>query len=215
MDTIIMGAGGHAKMLHDILHADVIGFTDANPEMMGKIIGPPKTGRPVLGGDEIILNYEPQQIRLVNGMGSTYSMALRKAIYEKWSAYYGGATYRYFFRTVIANSVIRGDDVGIGTGAQLMPGAILNAGANIGTNTIINTGAIVEHDCRIGVNCHIAPRATLCGGVTVGHNVHVGVGATVIQGVTIGDNALIAAGAVVVKDVPAGSRVKGVPAEVW
>ena len=212
MNIIILGAGGHAKVLAEILE-NVIGYTDADPALHGKII----SGRPVIGDDEAITRHHPMTVRVANGLGSAHSMALRRKVYERWADTFAGPAQnaRYRFVEVIHPSAVISKSAIFGAGVQVMAGAIINTRAAIHGNTIINTGAIIEHDCKIGAHCHIAPGATICGGVTIEEAVHVGCGATVIQGVYVGHGSLIAAGAVVVKDVSAGSRVKGVPAEVW
>ena len=104
----------------------------------------------------------------------------------------------------------------ISPSARLEPGVfaaalcVIAAEARVGRGTIVNHGAIVDHDCVVGKWCHIAPHATLGGAVTVGRGVMIGAGATVLPGVRIGDRAIIGAGAVVLADVAAGLTVTGI-----
>jgi len=211
---IILGAGGHARVLADALRPlEVSGFTDSNPLKIDSRLH----NATVLGGDDIALAYAPDDIQLVNGIGSvgigigTKGMALdtlrRVGLFNRFRS----AGYR--FLNVIHPSAIMAPDVALGEGVQIMAGTVLQTGCNIGDNTIVNTRASIDHDCHIGAHVHIAPGAVLSGGVTVGDYVHIGAGATIVQGIHIGANCMIAAGAVVIRDIPAGKTVIGVPAK--
>lgn len=203
---IILGAGGHAKVLIDALRlrsVEVLGIADTDPDKKGQLL----LGVPVLGGDEQIMKYPAEKIQLVNGIGSVRVTQLRRKLFEHFKI--SG----YQFASIVHPSAIIAGDVVLSEGAQIMAGAVIQAGCHVGINTVINTGSVVDHDCHIGDHAHIAPGATLSGGVVVGENSHVGTGATVIQGIRIGRNSLVAAGAVVIRDVKDGTRVIGVPAK--
>lgn len=203
--VIIVGAGGHAKVLLDALlcsERKVIGFTDFDKKKWGNLVN----GVPVLGGDEVVFSYNIDEIELVNGMGSVGSMDKRKNMYEYFK------NKAYLFSNVIHPSAIVSSNAVLANGVQLLPGCIVNAGAFIGDNSIVNTRASIDHDVSIGSHVHIAPGVTISGGATIGDCTHIGTGATVIQGVHIGSNVLIGAGAVVVKDIPDNCKAYGVPA---
>lgn len=205
--VILVGAGGHARVLLDALASraelSVIGLVDADAGRRGDTVN----GVPILGNDAWLLaNHSSDAVTLVNGMGSTRDTRLRHRIFEAFRSH-GFA----FARVVHATATIA-RDVTLGEGAQVMAGAIVQAGAVLADNVLVNTGTIVDHDCRIGAHCHVAPGVVLSGSVTVGQGTHIGTGACVIQGVRIGSDALIGAGAVVIRDVPDGAVVFGVPA---
>lgn len=203
--VIIVGAGGHAKVLLDALlcsERKVIGLTDFDKQKWESLVN----GVPVLGGDEVVFSYSIDEIELVNGMGSVGSMDKRKNIYEYFKSK------AYLFSNVIHPSAIVSSNAVLANGVQLLPGCIVNTGALIGDNSIVNTRASIDHDVSIGSHVHIAPGVTISGGVTIGDCTHIGTGATVIQGVHIGSNVLIGAGAVVVKDIPDNCKAYGVPA---
>lgn len=204
LPLIIIGGGGHAKVLVSTLlmqHRKVLGFVDPKPAM------PPLLGIPHLGDDSVVFLHLPDQVRLVNGVGSIDSTVLHQTIYEKFRVR------RYFFETVIHASAVIAPDVPIEDGVQVMAGVVVQPGSRFGVNVIINTGARVDHDCSIDAHAHIAPGVTLSGNVHVGNGAHIGTGASVIQGVEVGAAAIVGAGAVVVDDVPAGVTVVGVPAK--
>ncbi|WP_034381993.1 acetyltransferase [Herbaspirillum sp. CF444] len=201
---IILGAGGHARVLLSALAGmPVLGLTDADPLKTGVLIA----GIPVLGTDDVLKEHAVDSILLVNGIGSVGSSAGRRALFDRCKS--AG----YTFAQVCHPSAVVVAGVVLGEGAQIMAGVVLQTGCSIGENSIVNTGAIIDHDCRIGRHVHVAPGAVLSGGVEVGDNVHIGTGATLIQGVRIGEGSLVGAGAVVVRDVPPGTKVVGVPAK--
>lgn len=205
LPVIILGAGGHAKVLIDALlesSAVIAGVLDPDPDLAGACV----LGVPVLGNDSIAVEFPPSEVQLVNGLGSVGTPARRRQLYDKFKAL------GYDFATVVHPSAIVASDVVLGEGAQVMAGSIIQPGSSIGCNCIINTRASIDHDCIVGNHVHIAPGVTLSGGVSVGEATHIGTGAIVIQGISIGVNAVVAAGAVVVKDIPARTKVRGVPA---
>lgn len=200
---IVLGAGGHAKVLIDALEgAEIVGLTDRDPAKAGLRV----LGVPVLGGDDVLSVYPPDKVQLVNGLGSVRAGAQRQALFVLYKSM------GYRFATVVHRSAVIAREVALGEGAQVMAGAVLQPGCVIGDNTLINTRAAIDHDCRIGNHVHIAPGAVLSGDVTVEDQAHVGVGATVIQGMRIGGGATVGAGAVVVHGVKSGATVTGVPA---
>lgn len=204
--VIILGAGGHAKVLIDILRLQSI-------PILGIVIPEGKKGDislnlSVIGSDDEVKAFPPDQILLVNGLGSTGLMTRRRILFEKFKQQ------GYFFSQAIHPSAIFAPDVSFGEGVQIMAGAVIQTGTSIGDNSIINTQSSLDHDCRIGSHVHIAPGVTLSGDVTVGDCVHIGTGASIIQGRKIGINSLVGAGSVVIKDVGEQQMVLGVPARV-
>jgi len=205
LPVIVVGAGGHAKVLIDALKlcsCEVIGIVDADPHKKGVHI----LGIPVIGNDEIVFSHNPDSVLLANGLGSVAKMSLRQRTFERFQLQ------GYHFTSVIHPSAVIASDVELAEGVQIMAGAVIQAGCKINANSIVNTRASVDHDCHIGAHVHIAPGVTLSGGVSVGDASHIGTGATVIQGVTIGKECLVAAGSVLLHDISEGITVMGVPA---
>jgi sugar O-acyltransferase (sialic acid O-acetyltransferase NeuD family) len=206
LPVIILGAGGHAKVLIDALKlrsVEIAGIVDPDQEKHGTSI----LGIPVIGDDDIVLKKAPGTIMLVNGIGSVKQPKLRKQLFDSFKS--KGFT----FASVLHPSAVVAPDVVLGEGCQVMACAVIQPGSRIGINVIVNTKASVDHDCIISDHVHISPGVTLSGGVTIGRMAHIGAGATVVQGMNIGDNCLVGAGAVVIEDVPAETQVFGVPAK--
>lgn len=203
-----LGAGGHAKVVIDILRltggVELIGLVDPKHELWNVVVA----GVPVLGGDEMLNELSQDGVtHAFIGLGSIGNMQPRQQLYE--TAIDAG------FRMISAihpQSVVS-PSVLLGQGPTIMAGAIINPDARLGDNVIVNTGAIVEHDCHINNHVHVASGARLASTVNVGNGVHIGAGATIIQEISIGEGAIVGAGATVIRDVAPWTVVVGVPAE--
>lgn len=203
--VIIIGAGGHARVLIDMLLNSskyyIIGITDTNIRTNRQVMG-----FDIIGCDDAILEYLPDQVQLINGIGFVPGFTVRSRIYNYFKKK------QFNFPALLHPTAIVSGNADIREGVQIMAGAIVQAGARIGENSIINTKASIDHDCQIGPNVHVASGATLCGNVVVSNDVFIGAGATITPGVYIGSNAIIAAGAVVLEDVADNDLVMGIPA---
>ena len=205
---ILLGAGGHAKVLADLLLSQgkqIMGITDIDEGLYGKTLF---FDIPVLGPDEIVLQYTPDSVGLVNALGSIRTTDAREKLFRRFFSQ------GYLFPNLIHTTAFIGNDVQLGAGVQIMAGAYLQTGAKVADNVIVNTGALVEHDCMLDSHVHIASRAVLAGGVCVGERSHIGAGAVVIQGLSIGKDCTIAAGAAIIKHVADNVIVAGVPGRI-
>ncbi|MDQ6689203.1 MAG: acetyltransferase [Gemmatimonadota bacterium] len=203
---VVIGAGGHARVLIAAMKAAgtvPVACLDNDPARWNVQV----LGITVVGGDELLPSLgAPDQLFLVNGVGSAGRIAARRAVWDKFSSL------GYRFASVRDPRAIISEGVLIDAGAQVLAGAVVQPGTRIGSDAIVNTGACVDHDCVIGSHAHIAPGAVLCGDVEIGDSSHVGAGAIVRQGVRVGSGAVIAMGAVVISDVDDHSTVGGIPA---
>jgi len=209
ISVVGFGAGGHAKVVIEILRSmqeyAIVGLLEPLSELRGTSV----LGVEVLGDDSMMAELKQRGIEhAFIGVGSVGDTQRRREIFEKV------AGFGFQIVPAIHAAAIVSSSAQVGIGPTIMAGAIVNANAVIGDNVIVNTGAIVEHDCVIGDHVHIATGARLAGGVHVGPGAHIGIGAVVRQKIRIGEGAIVAAGAVVVKDVPEGKTVLGIPAKI-
>ncbi len=200
---IILGGGGHARVLADTLTLQghrVLGFTAPQAQ------APLSAAIHWLGDDTAVRQHDPADVALVNGLGSTGRTSGRQALFDQLT----GQGYRFAHVRHPAATVSE-LDVSLGQGVQLLAGSLIGPGVQLRDNVLINSRAVIEHDCRIGAHTHVATGAIVCGGCVIDPGVHVGAGAVLIQGITVGAGAIIAAGAVVTKNVEPLTLVAGVP----
>ena len=207
MKTIIVGAGGHSRVVYDILRYDhnvqVVAFVDNSPRgSEEKIMGVPVVGDhdiiPSLVEDEdvggFIIAVGDNEIRR-NHFEKLMDMGL-----EPVSAIHPES---YISKTAT-----------VGAGTVVASGVNVSTNVEIGENSILNTGAIVDHETAIGAHAHVAPGTTVAGRVKIGELSFVGMGSTVRDYTEVGENVTVGAGSVVLEDVPSNVTVAGAPAEV-
>ncbi|MBE6679625.1 MAG: acetyltransferase [Ruminococcaceae bacterium] len=195
-DVVIIGAGGHAKVIADIVVKcgdRLLGFLDDSKT--GAIIGEYSVIGKICDTDKF------SNAEFIIAIGSN---EVRKRI--------AGELDVKWYTAVHPNACL-GMDVNIGEGTCVMANTVINSNANVGSHAIINTGAIIEHDCLISDFVHVSPNATLCGTVNVGVCTHIGASATVKNNVRICGDVTVGAGAVVVKDIIEHGIYVGVPAK--
>jgi sugar O-acyltransferase (sialic acid O-acetyltransferase NeuD family) len=196
---LIVGAGGHAKVVVDAIMASRIKanvcFVDDDPATYGSIL----LNFPVLGNLEGVLTAgDVVHVAIGNNL-------VRERMFLK--------TDMARFLRVIHPAACVSQWASLGSGSFVAATAVVGPDAGLGRGVIVNHGAIVDHDCEVGDFSHIAPGASLAGNVKLGVKVMVGAGARILPGIHIGDEAVVGAGAIVVSDVAAGVIVKGVPAK--
>ncbi len=195
MDCAIIGAGGHAKVVTDILKLNgyhIVGYYDDNTNNNNfKILG---------------------KIREINKNISNFVCAIgnnkiRKNIIKQHPD--------LNWISAIHSSAIISKSSNIGKGTVICAGAIIQPDCIIGDHVIINTKTSIDHDCKINNFCHIAPGSTICGNVSVGNNTFIGAGTTIIQDKKIGKNVLIGAHSLVIKNIESNIKICGVPANLY
>jgi sugar O-acyltransferase (sialic acid O-acetyltransferase NeuD family) len=206
---VILGGGGHARVLIDCLLAQGGAIPRGVLDVDRALWGTELLGVPVLGGDDLLPRLAQEGVsHFVVGVGGVADNQPRRLLFEL------AVSHGLEPLTVCHPSAVCSSWATVGAGSVLYPTAVVNAGAFLGVNVIVNTGAIVEHDCRVGDHVHLATGARLCSTVRIGDGAHIGAGATVRQRLSIGAGAMIGAGAVVVNDVEPLTVVAGVPARV-
>jgi UDP-perosamine 4-acetyltransferase len=201
--VVIVGAGGHAKVIIDILRAsdsfELVGCTDIQ-------VDKEVNGLQVIGDDTILPELFHQGVR--HAFIAVGDNRLRHRLFYKL------LSIGFDFVNAISPHAVIAQSVNMGKGVAVMPGVCINAEAEIGNNVIINTGTTVDHESSIGESSHLAPGCNIAGNAVIGQGVFVGLGAKVIDKMHIGDWSVIGAGAAVIKSIPSHSLAVGVPAIV-
>ena len=204
MNVLVLGAGGHAQVVADILRSqrlagEPICFVGYLDDRAGELRV--SLGADVLGtiADCAVTDHDA----LIVAIGRN---AVRHQLFKQ------AAERGERFAIAKHPAATVASSVRLGPGTMVCAGVVINTMAVIGVDTIINTSASVDHHCQIGSHVHIAPGVRLGGGVTIGEGAFIGIGAVVLPGKTIGAWAVVGAGAVVISDVPTRVTVVGVPA---
>lgn len=200
---VLLGAGGHARVLLALAREvgyQILGVCD--PSLAADAVSNWE-GLEVLGDECTLERLEPDRIALMLGIGQLAKGNLRERIYTSWRER------GYNFPAMVHPFTWVAPDVLLRSGAQVMAGAVIQAGCEVGDNSIVNTRASIDHDCRIGRNVHVGPGATLCGKVIVEDGAFIGAGATVIQGLRIGTRSVLGAGVTLVRDLEPGMLIVG------
>ena len=188
-----IGAGGHTKMIVDILNDNnnykLIGLID-------KQDGDNYLNIPIIGSDKDLKHLIKSVKNIFIGIADLNNAKKNKGIFNKIKKL-GYNVINVFHKTAIISKTSY-----YGEGIKVFAGGIINSGSTIESNVLVNTGSIIEHDCHICSHAQIAPGAVLGGNVYVGEGSIVGMGARVIQGVKIGKYCMIGAGTIITKDVP-------------
>lgn len=201
---VIIGGGGHAKVLISVLKKlkdfRIVGYTDIMDR--GEILGVA-----YLGNDFSLRKPSGNGCAAYAaiGIGKTEKPDGRKRIISNLK--------KIGFRlpSIVSSDAIVNECVEIGAATVVFDGVVVNSGSLIGNAVILNTNSTVEHDCTIGDFTHIAPGVTLSGGVEIGENSFVGAGSTIIHGIKVAKNCIIGAGSTIIKDIRDSGRYVGNP----
>jgi len=206
MKIVVIGAGGHARVILDVLKAqgghEIIGIIDKNHHPDENLEGVP-----------ILCTFDklPELISKEGVEGAIVAVGdnhIRKNYYNELK--------KLGLKLVnaIHPSASIASNVELGEGIVICRETIVCVDAKIGNNCILNSGAIIEHQDILEDHVHIAPGVNLAGRVTVKEGSFVGIGSNVIQRITIGKNSIIGAGSIVIEDIPNNVVAVGTPAKV-
>lgn len=195
--VVVIGAGGHAKVVISTLQAAgyiVTDVFDDNADRWGTSV----LGVPVSGGLSHLTRAGQRKAVIAIG-DNRVREKLAGEIDMDWITVAHPNTYIH-------------PSVKIGEGSVVFAGAVIQPDTVVGAHSIINTAATVDHDCVIDDFVHLAPGVRLAGAVRVARGAFLGVGTVVIPSRRVGEWAIVGAGGVVVKDIPDGVTAVGVPA---
>jgi sugar O-acyltransferase (sialic acid O-acetyltransferase NeuD family) len=208
MQLLVMGAGGHAREVLDVLET---------------LLGKPAAGV------HTALFTEPGETsetaaELVRARGYDLTSVIPKTATQYLVAVGLPRVRRRFSGIAERHGLDPGSAVSplslLPSEVAGSPGLVCFAGTQVSTNVTfgkhchLNQMCSVSHDVCMGDFVTLSPGVVLTGSVRVDDDVFVGAGAVVLPGVHIGRGAVIGAGAVVQKNVPPGATVVGNPARV-
>lgn len=197
-DWIVLGAGGHARSVADVVQR--------KGDRVVAVTGIP-SGRwdvPVLVSDDEAIDLALRSdLAVALGIGSGVA---RLSTLERLRAAGVRAP------AVTASTATVSASASIAAGVVVLEHAHVGPAARLGPAVLVNTAAVVEHDVVVGSGTHVAPGAVLLGGACAEDLVFVGAGAVVLPLVRLGEGCVVGAGSVVRDDVGPGRTVVGSPA---
>jgi sugar O-acyltransferase (sialic acid O-acetyltransferase NeuD family) len=204
-NIVIFGAGGHAKVIVDIIEKQkeykILGFIDKYSEINDKVLS-----YKVLGDDDS-LEAIIRRFDIFGGIIGISDNALRAKLRDKIIK----IDPSFKFVNCIHPKSIIGKDVVLGDGNAIMANATINPSSTIQSHCIINTNASIDHDSFMSNFSSIAPNAAIGGNVSIGNYAAIGIGANIFQNLIIGNNCIIGGGSLVCKNTNKNSVYYGSP----
>ncbi len=194
---LIVGAGGHAKVVCDLAKNYYKTIVIADDNAKGELLG-----CSIIGNLEQVKKGEKCDFIVAVG-----SNEVRERIFTEL------LEYGFTPISLIHPTAVIGEGVEIGVGSVVFAGAVINACAKIGVGCIVNTMASVDHDCEVGQFSHLAVASHFAGTVKCGKNCFFGTNSAVINNINICDSVIVGASATVVKDIVEQGTFVGTPAK--
>lgn len=200
---IIIGAGGFASELVQIIESDDLVFFDniSEPSPIKFL-----DQFPIISTEEELKERFLKDPKFALGLGRPQHRKSLADLCQKL----GGQ----IISVVSKTTTIGNYNVNIAKGVCILDGVRISNNTTIGEGTLIYYNSVITHDCVVGEYCELSPGATLLGHSQVGNYTHIGANVTVLPGVRIGSNCIVGAGAVVTKDVPDNTIAVGIPAVI-
>lgn len=202
--VVIVGAGGFGRGVHSWLMqsprhreaegiGDVVFIDDATPK-----VGP---DAPVIGTVRDYVPEDRDEVLVAVGVPK-----LRRRVVESLEVR------DVQFHTFIDDRAVLAENVRVGTGTVICPGAVISAHATVGSQVHINFNCSVGHDAVLGEFTTLSPMSNIMGETIVGSDVFVGGSAVVLPRIRVSNGVVVGAGSTVVHEISDVSTVMGNPA---
>jgi sugar O-acyltransferase (sialic acid O-acetyltransferase NeuD family) len=143
---VIIGAGGHGKVILDCIiaqgHYEVAGFVDDSIKTNQYVTDSYK----IIASQKNISSLKNTVEYFIVAIGNN---KIREELYTKAKIILKPAT-------IIHPSATIGLGVDTAPGCMVLSNVIINTYTRIGENTIINSGVIIDHECVIGKHVHLS-----------------------------------------------------------
>ena len=206
-NALIIGAGGHSRVVISILHelniCQIEGILDLSEIESSELI----LGVPVLGSIALL-----DKLNLSKNLA--YYLAIGDNLIRRY--WYEKLSYQKFsLPNLISPHAIVDSSAVLGEANVICARAFIGPSAVIHSNNLFNTGSIIEHEVIVGSHCHFAPASSTAGRVVVGDECFIGAGATILPRVNIVDRVTVGGGALINRDIKiSGAKYAGVPGKI-
>lgn len=147
MKLIILGAGGHGKVVADIAQQinkyEEIFFLDDLSQ-----------GNNIIGKCEEYTKFKDEDVEMYPAFGNNRT----RIEWEEKLENYGIKIAKIVHPLAYISPLAKIED-----GCVVMPYAIINTNVKLSKGCIVNCGSIVDHDCILNKGCHLAPGAIVKG----------------------------------------------------
>lgn len=184
---LLIGAGGHARSIIDIIHSS---RPNCNIALVGKPheVGTSVLGCPVLGTDDDLPKLREQFNSAFLAVGQLPDSRPRRSILHKIHDLF------FDFPVLTSAHAVVSTHSQISPGTVIGHGVIINSNSFIGSHCIINSCALIEHDVQIADHCHVSTGALVNGGVVLGEGCFIGSGAILREQLSLPSDTIISAG---------------------
>lgn len=204
-EIVIIGSGGHASSVIDILQQlnewNIYGVVSVDLKKSESF-----QGIKVLGDDTVFGELIHNQYAFVIAVGQILSSLTRVKIFKQL------LELKAILPVIISPDAYIAKNATIGIGTMIFHRVVINANVQIGNNCIINNMSLIEHDTVIGSHTHISTGAIVNGKVNIGEHCFIGSGSVIANNTRICNEVIIGAGAVVVSDINVPGIYFGNPA---
>ncbi|MCG8314851.1 MAG: NeuD/PglB/VioB family sugar acetyltransferase [Pseudomonadales bacterium] len=194
--AVINGGSGHAAVVIDALRGSryqIVGAVDTLKDIGAEVLN----GIRIIGREDKLTELLAQGVtHAFIGVGGSDDNRPRQKVYSRLKSL------GFVLPPVIHSQAYIAEDVEIGEGCLILPGAVIGPRSRIGANVVVNQGAQVCHDSEIGDHCHLTPGSLIAGHCSIGAYTVVGMAATVLDHHKVGQRCLIHNGAAVTSDIP-------------
>jgi sugar O-acyltransferase (sialic acid O-acetyltransferase NeuD family) len=203
---VIIGSGGHASSIIDILKfsedREIWGVVSLELKESSNL-----DGITVVGDDSCLGELIQRQFSFVIAVGQISSSEIRYKLFKKLEES------KADIPVIISPDAYVSPRAFIGRGTVVFHRVVINSNARIGENCILNNMCLIEHDAVIGSHTHVSTGAIINGNAHVGSHCFIGSGSIISNNVSICDSVILGAGSNVVKDIKEQGVYFGNPAK--
>lgn len=207
-DVVVVGAGGFAREVQDIIRDcnierptyNFLGFID---DFVAQDI--------ILNDSSVIGTFDwfkTKDARKVNAIVAVGAPELRYRLVKRLEKL------DVEFFSVVHPSVVFSPFVKFGIGTVITAGCILTNNITIRNHVHLNLDSTVGHDAIMEDFSTTAPGVHINGHNVIEEGAYLGTGVNIIEGITVGKWSIVGTGAAIVRDIPPNTTAVGCPAKV-
>lgn len=205
MNAFIYGAGYLGIQFYNFINAQcsgdykIIGFIDDTKTVNTDVVG----GLTVVGNLKYLQAnkvYDPETTALFLAVGYKY-------LPRRYELYLTCKEIGYAFPNLVHQRSHIENDISIGEGNIILPGAVIDHNVSIGNVNFIDINVSLSHNNTIGDNNFLTVATATAGFVTIGNSNFIGMQSTITDRVTVGNNNFLSARCILAKSIKDNKRI--------